>query len=961
MGPQVQCYAVPVEYFSDLCLKEHTAKSIPMKVAVGLSAQVDEPSAAQINLARFALTQQETTHVVDEIKHTRSALSATALEQRSNTIAASLLRLDRLLNPEYDFAEVVDEFLNTSRDIVNADRACLYVINRQDETARFYALPVTQRQVSISNMSIGGDRSSASGTAAPLSPSAGGNAGISVGDGVALAISGLLEHVVQHATVMNIANFSTNELYDPSIEKRTCPGRKVKHLLLTPVYDGAGRVIAVLQYTNPKNAKGEEFNAADVEIAQCIASKASLLRLSAVTRATSPVHSFGDGQKVQLSFHVDHLLTERTNRHLRMVARFYLNGQQYGPDFTSPAVATYNISADQRRCDFKQDILIPNLFVQDLPQAAHVVFAFESTNKHPIAWGGIHFFDYQRRLRQGEVRLTLWDGAVPDEVSAIPALLEGFPYAHDGLDLSVKNPTPSKFLQCSTTILTVQLLELSSAETLPIVHMTPSVVKYALTMGLHNPQAINPLPADFKVSPVPMTAGARAVDWYVRQMTPSESNIFSALNKIIDVVQPVDLDSETCRLLWRMRNALCAECPWAMLWFVLSWEWTRPAKVDESCRLLYSWADLTPLHVLPLLDSRFRDGRVRAFAANFIDALDQKGFQNVLGLLVFLLRYEQHDDSALARLLLKRALHRPETTGKLLLWHLHSAYVADPVVGAHYHRLLMVYLRSLSDDLRGHQTHGLYALTRLDAIYRGLAGSELLNPQHGRPVDPERTVGLLLSELNQNPWPSEFATPVPSANAQHSTGVVECTKLPNLPHTFVFTLKYPDLPLSRFVYSLAVSAKVELLYQQLLRAVDLVWTQESVPLTALCYEAVPVGPAGIVQSIVPNAKAVVSLAARAVNVAQAGAAAPYNDSGATPAGTFQGFIRPASVPNSVITDFLRDVALQAYAAAQTAAQSHHPHAHHASTPATPSKEATVKAVALVGVLARNLAGGTSSY
>jgi CRP-like cAMP-binding protein len=960
-GPDVQCYALPVEYFADLLLKEHTARSIPLKVAVGLSAQIGEPSPAQVNLARFALTQLESHHVVGERGQggATTAPAAAAQTKAGDAVAASLLRLDRLLNPEFDFAEVVDTFIAASRELLNADRTCLYVINRRGETMRFFGVPTMARQVSMSGFGVSGAASSPG--ASPTAQSPGGGAGGGVGDGVVLPIGGLVEYVVQHATTVNISNFTHSEQYDPAIEKRTCPGRKVKHVLMTPVCDGAGRVLAVLQYTNPKTNTGEGFTAMDVKVADCVASKAALLRLSALTHPCTPLHALGHTtttsasdagttsgpDRIPLTFRLDHLVTDRTNRHLRASVRFYLNGQLFGPTFTTPSVATYPIMADMRRCDFNQDITVPNVFLSDLPQSTYVIFAFESTNKHPIAWGGIYFFDYLRRLRQGDVHLTLWDGAVPDDVASMPALLEGFPYAHDATDMSVKNPTVSKVLQSSGAVLTVHLLEVSAQTQSPVVHTTPSVVKYALNMGLHNPQAANPLPADFKVCPVPLAPGTRAVDWYSRQMTPIETNIFIALYKIVDVIQADDLDAETCRLLWRMRNALCAECPWAMLWLLLACEWTRPARVEETYRLLYSWANLSALHVLPLLDNRFRDGKVRCFAANFIDTLNEKAFQSALPMLIFHLRFEQHDDSALARLLLKRALHTSETTGKLLLWYLHTAYQADPVVGAHYHRLMMLYLRSVPDDARAHQTHGLYAFSRLDAIYRGLVASDLLTPKHGRPVDAAHTVSLLLNELNQNPWPSEFATPVPSANIHHSTGVVECNKLPNLPHSFVFTLKYPDMLLSRFVYSLALSAKVELLYQHMLRAVDLVWAQEGVPLKALCYEAFSVGGTGIVQNIVLNAKAVVSLAARAAGAGGNSARAPYIEQSTTSSGSAaaQMSVRAASVPNSLVTDFLRDVALQSFAPAGEVAQQ-----------AVPSREATVRAVELVGVLARNLAG-----
>jgi hypothetical protein len=719
--------------------------------------------------------------------------------------------------------------------------------------------------------------------------------GISVGDGAVSVLNGVVAHVVQHAAELCVANFGTSEFYDPAVEKRTCMGRKIKHLLLTPVFDRAGRVIAVMQYTNPKTREGV-FTHEDVLISNCIASKAALIDLkSTLTTLGAPIHSISD----TLTFHLDHLVMDKTNRHLRGTVKFYLGNQQYGPTFTTPTVATYPIMGDLRRCDFKHDVTITPGNIGGLPQSARVIFAFESTNKHPIVWAGLYMFDYLRMLRQGEVNLQMWDGAVPSDIASVPSLLEAFSYSHGATDLTVKNPTPSKILQGSGAVLTVHL----PTQAGPVVHSTPGVVKYALTMGLHNPLAFNPLPADFRVSPFPLPAGT-VVDWYARQMTPSETTIFQALTKIVDVIDQTDLDSETCRLLWRMRNALCVECPWAMIWFMLSCEWSHPVKVEETYRLLYSWASLHPLDVMPLLDERFRDRRVRAFAANFLDRMSESDFQDALPQLVYMLRFDQHADSALARLLLRRALCTPETTGKLLLWHLHHAVVTDPIVGANCHRLAQVYLRALPDLLRAHQGHGLYALTRLDTIYRGIVAADQSSLRSGQSPDPALKVQTLLAELNHNPWPSEFATPAPVSAAQHTTGVVECNKLPTMPHTFLYALKYPHQPLTRFVHSLAIPAKVEMLYHAMLRAVNLVWSREDLKLSALCYDAFVVGGTGIVQNIVTNGKPLVSLAGR-VALAQSGGAAGVDQNGRSTSPAFKGIIRGAAIPNSLLLDHLR--------------------------------------------------------
>ena len=76
---------------------------------------------------------------------------------------------------------------------------------------------------------------------------------------------------------------------------------------------------------------------------------------------------------------------------------------------------------------------------------------------------------------------------------------------------------------------------------------------------------------------------------------------------------------------------------------------------------------------LQLLDWQYPDPRVRAYAVQRLQhALDDEGLRRYVLQLAQCLKWEPFHDSALARLLLRRALLAPAHLGHLLFWHLRS-------------------------------------------------------------------------------------------------------------------------------------------------------------------------------------------------------------------------------------------------------------------------------------------------
>jgi len=110
--------------------------------------------------------------------------------------------------------------------------------------------------------------------------------------------------------------------------------------------------------------------------------------------------------------------------------------------------------------------------------------------------------------------------------------------------------------------------------------------------------------------------------------------------------------------------------PKALPKFARSVPWNDRFAVAKMHRLLNQWAELAPVDSLELLDADYADDKVREYAVSRIDTLDDNDLIDIMLQLTQVLKYEAWHDSALARLLITRALRSPTRVGNVLFWHL---------------------------------------------------------------------------------------------------------------------------------------------------------------------------------------------------------------------------------------------------------------------------------------------------
>jgi phosphatidylinositol-4,5-bisphosphate 3-kinase catalytic subunit gamma len=112
--------------------------------------------------------------------------------------------------------------------------------------------------------------------------------------------------------------------------------------------------------------------------------------------------------------------------------------------------------------------------------------------------------------------------------------------------------------------------------------------------------------------------------------------------------------------------------------------------------LLEIWGELNKEQGLELLIGKYTDTKVREKAVSVLEKLTDQELAQYLAQLVQALRYEPYHDSALARLLMKRAIKSKWKIGHYFLWHLKSG-LHELSVQIRFALILFVTLNNIGD------------------------------------------------------------------------------------------------------------------------------------------------------------------------------------------------------------------------------------------------------------------------
>lgn len=355
------------------------------------------------------------------------------------------------------------------------------------------------------------------------------------------------------------------------------------------------------------------------------------------------------------------------------------------PPPASPNPATVIFPENKGRIDFSTDSLVPQL--ADLPRATQLCFTLSYRTSSsdlegtPVAWCNMPVFGYNHELATGQQRLSMWKasrdqferlGHVNPRGSARPNYMstqEGMPnlfVQFDSYALPVVFPT--SFGEVEEKSSQSGKSKENSTSSSPRDNSSPtSKPKSSKHGNLRNSNEKSKKGSQSsQTSQKPLFPRFPAANSMTNRESRRISQIVSGYP--IDVLTPTDK-----HLLWKTRELLKVGEPRAVSKFLQSIPLNRHARL-EAYRIMNLWnvEDLDAAAFLELLDAKFADPIIRAWAVEKLEVLEDEDISDYLLQLIQALRYEPYLDCALTRFLLRRAVASPNLLGHFFFWYLKS-------------------------------------------------------------------------------------------------------------------------------------------------------------------------------------------------------------------------------------------------------------------------------------------------
>ena len=302
-----------------------------------------------------------------------------------------------------------------------------------------------------------------------------------------------------------------------------------------------------------------------------------------------------------------------------------------------------------------------------------------------------------------------------------------------------------------------------------------------------------------------------------------------------------EMSSAQKSLVWRHRHLL-VNIPRALPRFLQSVDWASRAAVLEAYHMLTVWQRLDPLTALQLLDVRFPDPKVRAYAVECMNALPDDEFADVLLQLIQVLKFEPYHDTALCRFLLRRAFINPYVCGHVLFWFLRS----EQNIADEQHRcrvLLEQYLRNCGS----HRTalgHQQFVIKKLENV--------ALKVQEAASED---RMDVLQEELSALVFPRRFQLPLSPHIELSGLDIKRCRYMSSAkkPLWLTFTQTKRNAPPYQVMFKTGDDLRQDQLTLQVLRIMDRLWKSEGLDLCMNPYGCTSTGNMQGMLEIVQNA------------------------------------------------------------------------------------------------------------
>lgn len=310
--------------------------------------------------------------------------------------------------------------------------------------------------------------------------------------------------------------------------------------------------------------------------------------------------------------------------------------------------------------------------------------------------------------------------------------------------------------------------------------------------------------------------------------------------RTIDALTP--LSTEDKKALWKYRT-YCFMYPELLSSMLDSIDYSDPEQVKEIPLLISNWNRPTAIQALSLLDVKYANIYVRAYAVDCLNDLSDNEVLLYLLQLVQALKYELYEDSPLAQFLIRRGLTEPRVIGHQLFWQLMSeAHLSN--IRTRFSLMIVNFMYGIG-SYKEELIKGFKFTQELVKLNKDLSSYNYQNVQ-----EPFREA------LKRIEIPKEFHLPVDSRLVVDSFIIEKCKVMNSKKKPFFLVFKnaapFATAPVMT-MFKAGDDLRQDQLILQIMKIMEHLWRKEGLEFGMRCYGVLPTGLNQGFIEVVPNA------------------------------------------------------------------------------------------------------------
>lgn len=813
------------------------------------------------------------------------------------------------ISPDLNFRDNLEDVILKLRPIFNCDRCSFYTLDTPNNLMYLFTVDVSKTVDRLGSEHYDNSNQLY---------------------GLRMPMKGIAAQVAKTGRPVNLIDCYMSEFFDSAMDIRT--GYLSKQMLCVPVVNRAGDTIGVIQFINTTH--DHAFTAHDEILASFLSVlmgpvlcrtqlrdvsstqvKPSTMLFSNNVHQTSSssfagasinLASLTGNCNVSINFH--RLLTIAEHRHIKFTVRCVEYGNDIVTMRTSIMFAALPHAEDVKIVELNTPMQFSKLEYGRLTPSSYLLVEFFSKNNHPCGWTIFPFYDGERYLRHGMMDVPVFYGNCPPDWLFIGTIFS----TAQRMGLYDRDDTSDRSVFLSGICSGSLLLELHPEQ-------GPTNASSASSYGTQRAPTAFYHEFPFPLPPchfsaytlhrqmVHSTAGEASIwtipEWLMTLQLPEARRrklatalcahfmILSTETLALNTMQgrtatttpnnphlSTLLDPETQQFLWEHRDTIQHRVPQLFAFCLFTMDWSLLDRQQWLLSTLHKWNRLTVAHLLPLLDVRFSNSPLQAFATSSLWTLSSAPLYMLRFFLATLSQAQMSSDTSLHRFLQYRMYadvfpSTERTTGPSpwpfavpFIWQLWSIDHFHSFAGLKDQLLMQSYMRMLPKDQRAFIANGLLFFQDVHNIYANFVTQGRFNfPAMPPGTDPsfgQEAVHAVIQDFREaltslwhgdKPWFLPLGSLVThsaySPNIYHLAATPVITGIEDIrmgsyygKETFIFHFS-PDpaqqLPSVGLIYLPHVNYRLEHIHAQLINVMNFILMDKQVPLSLIQQEIYP--------------------------------------------------------------------------------------------------------------------------